>query len=113
MPLLRWVSELDRDGKSPLFRPLSRSVKNGDAPIGNPSTRTGPGSLRELALEGEAGGVEGEASAPHHRAGGEGGEQEVLRSDRHEERDHPLGDDRELLEVAEAGIGSRGQARAQ
>ena len=48
-------------------------------------------ALGELALEGEPGGVQREPGAAGQRSRAERREEEVLRRDGHEQRDHPLG----------------------
>src|SRR5258706_14698079 len=98
MPLLGWGSELDREREKPIIPPaLAGCQGNGRT---SRKGRSGP-ALGELALQGEPRRVQGEAGAPHQSAGGEGREQEVLRRDRNEERDHLLRHDGELLERAE------------
>src|SRR5438477_847847 len=67
----------------------------------------------ELALELESGRPQRVAGAADEGPRGEGGEQEVFGRDGDEQGDHPLGDDRELLELAEAGVGGGGEAGPQ
>src|SRR6266571_3107637 len=69
--------------------------------------------LLELALETEARHPQREAGSSRQRPRSEGGKEEVLPGDPHQDRDQPLRDHPQLPEVAEAGVGRGGHAGPQ